>query len=254
MLAVLAGCRDEMPPFELVEIDPTVAVRFNLVNGTKSLEPGDAFTDNAGYAAQFNKLKFYISDMKLLTSDGSSVSLAEAELVDFSETLEGQAVAFTRVYEYIVPKGNYTTLQFSLGLPPELNSSDPTTFPNDHPLSVYAATYWDWASMYKFIEMGARVDTNDDQVLDFNMEFHTGTDSLFKPGLKYTMALELGAFERETLEVNIDWNKLFHTAEHVITFESAPFTHTVDSPEQLELAKNFTENFVAAISVSAGNE
>jgi len=249
VIALLIGACSDVPEFELVEQKPKVVVLFNLVNNGQSLRTGQEFTDAQGYRARLNKLRFYVSDMKLVDASGASQSLSDVELVDFEQSKESQAVQFARAYSYIVAKGHYTGLVFSIGLDENLNASDPTTFPNDHPLSVYANTYWSWADMYKFIEMGAAVDTNGDASLDTDIEFHTGTNVLYRPGISCPVMLNLDAFEKDTLWVNIDWNKLFHPGgPNDIVFADAPFTHTVDGPESLELATRFTDNFSAALA------
>lgn len=248
MLLLIAACSD-VPSFELVEQDPKVVVIFNVHNNGEPVVAGQEFTDGDGYRARFTKLRFYVSDMRLVKAGGESESLADVELIDFEPSPQSQAVSFGRSYSYIIPKGDYTDLVFSLGLPADLNASDPTSFAVDHPLSVYANTYWSWGGQYKFIEMGAAVDTNGDETFDANIEFHTGTDVLFRPELHCPMSLPLEAFEKDTLWVNIDWNKLFHPGgSNEIVFSEAPFTHTVDGPESLELATRFTQNFTAALT------
>lgn len=252
-MSILIGCRGNVPPFELVEQEPKVVLHFRILNGSSKVEMNESFDDLEGYKVHIQDLAFYISDVALLRTDGE-FALSEVELIDFMEfDTEGQPKIFGRSYSYLVPKGVYAGLTFNLGLPPNLNDSDPTTYPNDNPLSsFYSNMYWDWATKYRFIRFGTKIESKDEQNIDFNMQIHTGLDSLFRPSLTHMLMVEFDSFERDTIFIDIDWNELFHTGDsNQINLSDSIFTHGTGTPEDVEIAIRFTDNMARAFSVKS---
>lgn len=250
-LLFLGSCNDSVPEFELVEMDPKVVVSFNLVNNGEPIEVFEQFTDEEGYTCSVDELSFYVSDVNLVNAAGERTLLSEVELISFVEESAGNESAFKRSYSYIVPEDTYETIEFAVGLPPALNASDPTTFPNDHPLGTYSnGMFWDWASMYVFLRIGVDLVSDETQTYDFDMQIHTGTDSLYMGKRPLAMSLELPAFAKDSIQLDIEWNDLFHVdgATHMDLSEKI-YTHGTATPEDVEMAIRFMTNFRQAISV-----
>jgi hypothetical protein len=247
ILTALVGCKGEVPPFDLVEQDPKVVLEFNVVNQGEEIGIGDDFVDEKQWQLNLSTLKMYLSDIALIEG-GELTELADVELVDLAGS--GSVPGFSSSYTYIIPKGNYDQLRMSIGLPSDLNSTDPTIMPASDPLSLQSAMYWDWATMYVFIMMEARIDTNSDLQYDDNIAFHTGLDTLFRPEKSYPLTLDIPAFAKDTLHIDIDWNKIYHPMEgEIIDLSETPFFHANLDEEALATSRNFTDNFVKAISI-----
>lgn len=107
-------------------------------------------------------LRFYISDVDLVTSDGERVSLAldqdgewqyeNVALLDFEDATglcSGRGTAATNTnIRGKVAAGDYTGLSFVMGVPEALNHGDAATAPA--PLNK-TALWWSWNGGYKFI-------------------------------------------------------------------------------------------------------
>lgn len=244
------GCREDFPPFELVEQDPKLVLSFSLINADKSLDIGDEFVDQQGWGLQLKTLKFYISDVELSAQSGKKQALSDVELVNFDDDQDGQINPFRQSYSYIIPSDNFAKLKFSVGLPSLTNQTDPTLLTKENPLSTYSGMYWDWGSMYVFIMMEAGIDSNSDGSFDSNIAFHTGLDTLFRAENTYPLTFDLSAFAKDTIHVLIDWNKLFPTEGNTkIYLAELPFFHANVDDEALEMSRKFTENFITSLSV-----
>jgi hypothetical protein len=248
------SCREDFPAFELVEQEPKIVIHFSLDNTSESFDIGSAFSDNQGWNLQLKTLKFYISDVDLISANGRVQPLTDVELVNFDDDQDGQINPFRQGYDYIIPKDNYSKFRFSLGLPSLVNQTDPTLLSKDNPLSTNSGMYWDWATMYVFIMLEAGIDTNSDLIYDANIAFHTGLDTLFRPENTYPITFDLPAFAKDTIHVSIDWNELFPTGgENEIDLGEVPFFHANVDNEALEMSRRFTENFIGSITVKTND-
>lgn len=247
LLSTLIGCKSEVPPFELIEQDPKVVLTFNLVSQGQEIAVGDEFVDSQQWPLTLSTLKMYLSDIILLGAS-EETKLADVELVDIAG--KGSATGFNSSYSYIIPEGDYDQLRMSIGLPSDLNATDPTVMPASDPLSLQGAMYWDWATMYVFIMMEARIDTNSDLEYDDNIAFHTGLDTLFRSERSYALTLDIPAFAKDTLHIDIDWDKIFHPADGKrIDLSTTPFFHANVDEDALAASRIFTDNFVKSISI-----
>ncbi len=108
--------------------------------------------------------RFYVSEVALIDDKGKAVPLTleqdgkwqyqNVALLDFENKTGACANGTTEMHDRIVgtiPKGNYTGLKFTLGVPPRLNHEDSTLAPS--PLNL-TGLWWNWQFGYKF----ARID------------------------------------------------------------------------------------------------
>lgn len=108
--------------------------------------------------------RFYVSDVALIDADGNTVPLTleqdgrwqyeNVALLDFENKSGGCANGTVEMNDRIigtVPAGDYTGLQFTVGVPFELNHADATLAAS--PLNL-TSLWWNWQLGYKF----ARID------------------------------------------------------------------------------------------------
>jgi hypothetical protein len=245
---LLVGCGEGVPPFELVEQDPKIVIDFGLFNSDTEIEVGDSFIDIEGNNLILRTFKFYISDVALIAADGSEVILTDVELVE----LDPFNTNYSSEFEFIIPKNDYEQIRFSVGLADDLNNTDPTTVQKSDPLGSLSNMYWGWADMFVFILAEATIDTNDDNSIDGIIGFHTGEDLQFRPERTYPMTYGIAAFEKDSLQIRIDWDALFSKgSDTAIDLSLIPYFHeNVHSEEAVEMTRQFTDNFIHAISVS----
>ena len=115
-------------------------------------------------------LRFYVHDLRLLTTGGSETSVTMLEdplwqsnkvaLLDFEDGT-GECVNGTQQTNTVirgqVPEGEYSGLRFRVGVPEDLNHADPLRA--EAPLS-YSVMHWHWRTGYKFLRAGIKGDTD----------------------------------------------------------------------------------------------
>ncbi|KST64525.1 MbnP family copper-binding protein [Mastigocoleus testarum] len=122
---------------------------------------------NLGKSATTTKIadfRFYISNIALIDANGKIVPLnltqdnkwqyQNVALIDFEDKTGACTNGTTEIRNKVVgtvPKGNYRGLQFTLGVPSNLNHEDSTLAPS--PLNL-TSLWWNWRFGYKF----ARID------------------------------------------------------------------------------------------------
>ncbi len=139
-----------------------VTIRFTGVVGDEPFACGQPYGGIGATGATVlpSDFRLYVSDVSLLTADGTAVPLAleqdgrwqyqNVALLDF-ENKSGPCVNGTEEMRDIVvgtvPAGEYTGVRFSLGVPFDLNHQDSTIAPS--PLNL-TAMFWTWQAGYKF--------------------------------------------------------------------------------------------------------
>ncbi|MBK7297738.1 MAG: hypothetical protein IPI91_14425 [Flavobacteriales bacterium] len=149
--AMLSSCRHD-PVIEPVAELNTVSgtLRLHVVPEWEGapLALFSEYTNVSNYRTTVELLKMYFSEIELASVNGS-VPVTDIELFN----LDGPKQA-----EWSVPVGTYTALYAGLGVPEDLNHTDPSVYPVDHPLGINSATYWTWNSGYRFVMFEGRYD------------------------------------------------------------------------------------------------
>ena len=148
----MAACSE--PPANL-------AIPFAPVFGAWPLDCAD---DDSG--PKLTDLRFYVSDIKLITATGEAVDLQlepdriwqqnDLALLDFENgagSCENGTTATNVAVRGSAKPADYRGLQFVIGVPFELNHADPLQA--DAPLGD-AAMHWHWRAGYKFLRAGVR--------------------------------------------------------------------------------------------------
>lgn len=148
------------------------------------------YTNAAGVAYKITRADFYMSLMKLIHDGEQATQLSNYVLVKGGQTT--------------FPLGNYELnnlegFQFSLGVDPEANHSDPSSYPADHPLANQNPDMnWGWSSGYRFIALeGVAADANGNFTVPF--EIHV----LFDENLMRVFVPTAGSTNGDVLNINI---------------------------------------------------
>lgn len=148
-----------------------VTVKFAVVNGEHGVSCG-ADIDGLGTSkatAQLMDARLYVSDVKLLPRDGgapvpltvaandtytNSDATGAVTMLDFEDGSgkckeDGDAGTNTEV-RGTVPEGDYTGVEFTVGVPEGMNHTDPTAVPA--PLNLTSMS-WNWQAGRKFTKI-----------------------------------------------------------------------------------------------------
>ena len=171
------------------------------------------------YTAKFEVISLYLSNLKLIDTNGDDHFLTEIEYVNSADSLN--------TFTFKIPFKRYTHFNFSIGVPPVLNGTenenfDAALYNPDHPLSLSNNMYWTWITGYRFVRIDGRSNTNPDEDEDFEtlISIHTGKDYCYRSRSveldfvadkdavnTYTMVFDVHAFlagENDVIDVAID--------------------------------------------------
>jgi uncharacterized repeat protein (TIGR04052 family) len=155
-----AGCDDEAAQPE------AVTLQFAASFGDSPALCGGSYpgVGTSGATVEVRDLRFFVSDVELVTEGGEAVPLAmdlaapwqdgEVALVDLEDGSAGCAesgnAALNARVTGTVPAGDYTGLRFRVGVPEDANHQD--TGKAAPPLDV-TPMFWVWQSGYKFLRV-----------------------------------------------------------------------------------------------------
>jgi len=240
-LALFNGCSDDDAKTQTGSVD----IEFDNVVGTNDLELNTAdqpYTNPAGETYKVTALKYYISNIKLLTADGevftdpvSSDGSKGYYLIDESKedthviTLEG------------IPAGDYTDIEFTIGVDADRVDEGAQT----GALDPVKGMFWDWNTGYIFVKLeGESVSSTDDH---HYITYHVG--GYDSPNNIRTKTVSLGhepatvrSDRRPEVHMIVDVNKFFE-APNEISFAVSPVRHM--PADNVEIADNYNNTFVA---------
>jgi uncharacterized repeat protein (TIGR04052 family) len=140
-----------------------VNLDFSVTAGGATFESNKALTVNGVSNVTFRDMRFFVSEVTLVRADGTSVPVTLADdgvwqtknvaLLDFENGRSlttahssGASTAMNSKVTGSVPAGAYTAIQFTIGVPENLNHLQIND--SKAPLNI-SAMYWAWASGYK---------------------------------------------------------------------------------------------------------
>ncbi|MEG4119797.1 metallo-mystery pair system four-Cys motif protein [Microcoleus sp. N9_B4] len=140
-------------------------IKFSAAVGEKPFNCGESYSNLGTPAATVTPtdFRFYISDVALIDNSGKAVPLTLKQdgkwqhqniaLLDFENKSGGCANGTVEIRDRVlgtIPKGSYKGLQFTLGLPFNLNHGDASLAPS--PLNL-TSLWWNWRGGYKFVRI-----------------------------------------------------------------------------------------------------
>ena len=222
-LALLAGCSDEPagPGGNQEDTDTArVMMTFNVrtMAGTAPFALDSTFTSDAGIDYKVSKFIYFIHGITLIDTAGRSVLAELVNVVDTTRVPRPYNIALinyeqpeTMTLRVLVPRGKYTGIRYSIGVPMfdasgvMLNHMDASTM--EYPLNVDSDMYWGWKPGYIFLKIEGSARDKGDWKTFF---YHIGDDKrliMVSHDAPFTVAK--GNASSRTLEVNV--NRLFVT-------------------------------------------
>jgi uncharacterized repeat protein (TIGR04052 family) len=145
--------------------EQSVTINFLAKVGEQAFVCGESYS-NLGASATVvtpSDFRLYLSDVSLVDANGNTIPLnleqddkwqdQNVALLDFEDKSGGCGNGTVETRTKIVgtiPPGNYQGLQFTLGIPAELNHGDATLAAS--PLNL-TSLWWNWRGGYKFLRL-----------------------------------------------------------------------------------------------------
>ncbi|HND74183.1 MAG TPA: hypothetical protein PKW10_07055, partial [Saprospiraceae bacterium] len=207
------------------------------------------FNQNQAYADKFirmTRFNFFMTNLKL-RSGQDSVKLADLSFVDFtlSNVNEGGAKAGLALTVPSIKSGKYTSLEFGVGLPKDLNATKPIDYPSSNPLSD-VTYYWTAWGGYIFSKMEGKFDSLATGLFSEAFTFHTGLDDNYKI-VKLVSPINIeGSKTENVLNVSLDVKKLFVMNGQQIDLKLVNQAH---GPSNEEVIRALAQNYQAAFKL-----
>ncbi len=143
-----------------------------IVLGTANSTNATTNTSAEGQVHHFAELKYVVSNIRLVKTDGQEVPYNINNL-DTGAAVINQSKPETLNYVLQnIPAGDYKQIKFGLGVKPELNTLDQERFPNFYALAGANDTsmMWEWGTGYRFTKIEGYYDADNK-----TLSIHTGS-------------------------------------------------------------------------------
>ncbi|MCR9287933.1 MAG: hypothetical protein NXI23_11150 [Bacteroidetes bacterium] len=187
------------------------------------------------------RVSMYISNVQPVGSDFSE-PIENIGLLRLEEAHDEASAALG--YTYILPmaEGNFESIQFGLGVPPEQNAMRPADFPIENPLSK-SGEYWDSWSSYIFTKIEGKADINGDPN-DFSEELialHMGGNEAFR-AITLNQSGTLTEGQTTTIEIVLDMKDFFFQNGEVYDL-AEDGNRQIHSILQMDLVTDLSDRF-----------
>ena len=180
-----------------------------------------------GQTISFSTFKMYLSDIKLIKANGEVVLGDEIGIIDFNDkNPNGQK----NTISFEAPAGDYSAIEFGVGVKGALNDQDPATYELSHPLSLNSGMYWAWSTQYKFIMAEGNAESK-------AWLIHPGTNPMYQEGITLSKNFTIDESD-EVVELVLNFNKVLNGDKSVDLVNNG-ISHTTD---HYDVAENFIIN------------
>ena len=258
--SVLVGCakEDDAPkPAQPAEPTQPAILMMNIkpTHNGHAVSLGDTVTSGES-TYTFELTRLYFSYIKLVSTEGDTVPLADVAL--FDEDVAGIADAYPNLvgpfFSFQIPAGSYSTLITGVGLAPNLNGYADNndfkldTIPIRHPLSPIYGAYWDMpvgAGSYRFSMFEGKWTQSGSKG---SFAYHTGHNSTYKV-VNIPLALNASANQEAVVDLMLDTDVLLSDGDELLDFSKKNFTHgNQNNILQKELNMLISSNAAKALS------
>jgi len=203
-----------------------------------------------GTPFKLSTFHFFLSDVKLY-SEGNPVQIIDIQHVDFTtgnKTSSGAANGQTFEIADVKP-GVYDKIEFSIGVPSDLNSTLPSDYGYDHPLGpANQNEHWPSWDGYIFATIEGRQDVDGDGMFT-SFSYHTGFDNLYRTRT-ITKEIEIKESQQNSIAVELNVNDVFSNGIFTLDLVNNPVVHAnPDVAGSVEYAKNISDNLIDAVSI-----
>lgn len=203
----------------------------------KPLKVLEAYQNELGQNYLIESFKFYLSNFEFESASSNEVFKVEDSYLLFSADREKNV--FER--EILVKKGEYTKMNFSIGI----DSIKNTSLDNSGDLDINNSMAWDWNTGYKFVVFeGKYFNDTANQTNSIPLIFHIGLNQNYKKvSLNFD---EKGAFSTENTKnkkivLKVDLNDFFSSPNQINFNET---NNIMGAGKSSLFSQNYEQGFV----------
>lgn len=208
----VAGCKKDKDPEPTPNTNTSntqeLALVFTTVAGSDPVNFATVHTSNSNQKYTLSTFRYYMSDIRLIKSDGSEYPLTGKYLL--------VQPSVSHVHLGAVPTGSYKGIKFAVGIDSLTNHKDPSLYGAGNPLAEQnPSMHWSWNSGYIFLQIEGSCDTtvaNTDVLTSGEytkpMFFHLGMDMLLRNVDLSNSAFTVGSSEEKHIYLKADINEL----------------------------------------------
>ena len=190
----------------------------------------------------FTDFNFYLSNLEIYTgTEWKLIKDIDRLNIGRENTNLDNAI---KGFDYTIPdvgEGSYESIRFGIGVPPEMNSKDPSDYAVGHPLSLTGEHWLGWSS-FVFSKLEGKIEINNSGDLP-GIALHTGGDDALRTK-QIERSFEIISCEETIVELNIDLKKILINNGEVYDLLSDPQIHVI---EQMDLVTILADNYLDAI-------
>lgn len=175
------------------------------------------FISNAGDTIQINKLKFLMSGFILEKTSGEFVNVPDAYgFLSLTERIDSFVLKN-------VPKGDYKSIRFLVGIDSVINHANPQQWPLKHPMNPSVNDmHWGWSGGYIFNVIEGYYKNKG---FDKAFSFHVALD---KNSRRYSFVTNFSIIKNGTFTFNVDVMKYFSNTINFSLKNDGDFSHSGD--------------------------
>ena len=184
---------------------------------------GRTALDAKGNHLRLETFSIYLGGIELLNDTGA-IRLSDAERWNAGDDNQ---------WSYVVEPGTYDGFRLHLGVPAEFNTdTDPTIWPNSHPLGVTgsAGMFWSWNTGYIFSKFDGKADTTGGDNFTHGFAYHIGGDDQLVE-VRYNEPWEVTECSHHDFTLKGELLDFLIHGNDTIDVQVDPITHTGDYPE-----------------------
>jgi hypothetical protein len=216
LVFLLSSCGDD-------DVAKDLTINIKLENKGQPVVGFESFEYPGGYNMFLTKFSLFISNMSLTREDNTTLPIGDVlfmDLLDGVQTLERAEQGLSLVVSN-VPTETFKKLNFSVGVPSDLNAMEPSDFDITNALSNNGE-YWVGWSSYIFHKTEGKIDTDGDGEFETNVALHIGSDEAFRSA---EFDIDLNVDARQELEIVVDVDDIFNINGEYYDFEATPQIH-----------------------------
>lgn len=143
-----------------------------IVLGDNNSTSATTNTSAVGQLHQFSELKYVVSNVRLIKTDGSEIPYNINDLDKGATVIDQSKTTSLNYVLSNIPSGEYKSIKFGLGIKTELNTLDQARFPKFYAAAGANNTemMWEWGTGYRFTKIEGFYGTDKKQ-----LSIHTGS-------------------------------------------------------------------------------